>query len=286
MEEIVVILNPAARSARARRSWNRIGQLPSIRTVHVTAGPGEARTIAARAVQRGAKIVVAAGGDGTVNEVVNGIAGTEAALGILPVGTMNVFATELGIPARLPDAWRVIQAGFLREIDVAAANRQYFVQLAGVGLDAQVVKETPWDMKRNFGPLSYLISAAQVVARKPPVVVAEFDGRSLEGSFVLVGNGRFYGGPIVFFKDARIDDGLLDVLIFKNVSHLDIARYFGNVLMGSHTSLSDVEYFQTKKVLVRSEEEVPVELDGELAMELPVTFRIAARKLRVVVPQL
>ena len=285
MDEILVILNPTARSARARNAWKRIGQLPNCTTVHATSAAGEARAIAAQAAEKGYRIVVAAGGDGTINEVVNGLAGTDVALGVLPVGTMNVFATELGLPSRLGDAWRVIQTGHTREIDLAAANRQYFVQLAGVGLDAQVVKETPSDMKRNLGPLSYLISAAQVVARKPPVVIAEADGRSVEGSFVLVGNGRFYGGPFAFFKDARIDDGQLDVLVFKNVSHLDIARYFGNILMGSHTTLSDVEYFQTRKVHVRSDEAVPVEVDGELAMELPVTFRISSRKLRVVVPQ-
>ena len=212
--------------------------------------------------------MVAAGGDGTINEVVNGLAGSETALGVLPVGTMNVFAAELGVPNRLRDAWRVIKARHLRTIDLARANRQYFVQLAGVGLDAQVVKETSWTSKRNFGPLSYLFSTAQIASRKPPRIIAEADGRTVEGSFILIGNGRFYGGPIAFFKKARVDDGLLDVLIFKKMGHLDLARYFAHIVMGRHTSLSDVEYFQAGKVQMHSADDVPVEVDGELTTDI------------------
>ncbi len=237
------------------------------------------------AVEKGFRVVVAAGGDGTINEVVNGLAGSEVALGVLPVGTMNVFAAELGLPNRLRDAWKVIQNGCIRPVDLACVNRHYFIQLAGVGLDAQVVKETSLQLKRNFGPLSYVISAAQIAARKPPRIIVEANGNTLEGSFVLIGNGRFYGGPVAFFPDSRIDDGLLDVLVFQNQSYLDIARYLGHVLVGQHTRLSDVEYFQTKKLHVSSPDHVPVEADGELAAELPVTFRIAAKKLRVVVPE-
>jgi diacylglycerol kinase (ATP) len=285
MSEVLVILNPAARSERAGNIVERLRVLVDDEAaIIVTTEAGEARALAAAAAERGASMVVAAGGDGTINEVVNGLAGSGTALGVLPVGTMNVFAAELGVPSRLRDAWRVIRAGHLRTIDLARANRHYFVQLAGVGLDAQVVKETTWTSKRNFGPLSYLFSTAQIAARKPPRLVVENEGKVCEGSFVLIGNGRFYGGPIAFFKKARVDDGLLDVLVFKRMSHLDLARYFANIVIGRHTGLSDVEYFQARKVHISSEDAVPVEVDGELASELPVTFRISSKKLRVVVP--
>jgi YegS/Rv2252/BmrU family lipid kinase len=283
MQEILVILNPAARSERAKAVWRRIEKLPNC-TMRVTAAPGDARAFAAAAVTEGFTTIVAAGGDGTVNEVVNGMVGSEAALGILPVGTMNVFAAELGLPGDLEEAWAVIRAGRTRRVDLVRANHQYFVQLAGVGLDAQVVQATSWQFKKNFGPLSYLISAAQIAARKPPRLFVEADDQVREGSFVLIGNGRYYGGPVAFFKDARIDDGKLDVLIFKNLAYLDIARYLATVFMGKHTEQPDVEYFQTKKATVRSDEDVPVEVDGEVVASLPVTFRISSRKLRVVVP--
>ena len=283
MQEILVILNPAARSARAKKTWKQIENFPRC-TLRTTAASGDARAAAERGVEEGFTTIVAAGGDGTVNEVVNGIAGSDVALGILPVGTMNVFAAELGLPGDLDEAWAVIRAGRTRKVDLVRANSRYFVQLAGVGLDAQVVQETSWNFKKNFGPLSYVISAAQIAARKPPRLIVEADGIEREGSFVLIGNGRYYGGPVAVFKDARIDDGKLDVLIFKNLGYLDIARYLGTIFMGKHTGLSDVEYFQTKKAAVRSEEDVPVEVDGEAVIRLPVTFRISSRKLRVVVP--
>ncbi len=250
----------------------------------MTKAPGDARAFAAAAVKEGFATIVAAGGDGTVNEVVNGLAGSDAALGILPVGTMNVFAAELGLPGDLDEAWAVIRGGRKRRVDLLRANQQYFIQLAGVGLDALVVQATSVDFKKNFGPLSYLIAAAQIAAQKPPRLFVEADGEVREGSFVLIGNGRYYGGPVAFFKEARIDDGKLDVLIFKNLAYLDIARYLANVFMGKHTRLPDVDYFQTKKALVRSAQEVPVEVDGEVVTRLPVTFRVSSRKLRVVVP--
>lgn len=279
-----MILNPAARSEKARATWERIGAFPSAK-VQLTAAPGDARGLAAWGVEKGFRTVVAAGGDGTINEVVNGLAGSDVALGILPIGTMNVFAAELGLPSDLAAAWEVVIAGRVRKIDLARANEQYFVQLAGVGLDAQVVKETSWASKKNFGPLSYLVSAAQIAARKPPQLIIEADELTREGSFVLIGNGRYYGAPIKVFHDALIDDGLLDVLIFKNLGYLDIARYLASIAMGRHTQLADVEYFQTRKVRVHSADDVPVEVDGELAGHLPVTFRISSRKLRVLTAQ-
>ena len=284
MEKILVILNPAARSERAGGTWEKIQSLPAA-TVQTTSAPGDARSIAAWGVEQGFATVVAAGGDGTINEVVNGLVGSDVALGILPVGTMNVFAAELGLPNSIEKAWDIVQARYTRRVDLVRANEQYFVQLAGVGLDAQVVQATSRNFKKNFGPLSYLVSAAQIAARKPPKLLVEHDDVRTEGSFVLIGNGRYYGGPVAFFKDARIDDGKLDVLIFKNLGYLDLVRYLGTILMGSHTDLADVEYFQTKRVAVSSEEEVPVEVDGEVVTKLPVTFRISSRKLRVVVPK-
>jgi diacylglycerol kinase (ATP) len=282
MDEILVILNPAARSERARNVWDRIESLPRAR-VRPTEAPGDARRFAREAADAGIRVVVAAGGDGTINDVVNGIAGSGTALGILPVGTMNVFAAELGLPNDLEEAWEVIEAGYTRSIDLAQANDHFFVQLAGIGFDAQVVERTSWNFKKNFGPLSYLVSAAQIAAEKPPRIVVESEGRTWEGSFVLIGNGRFYGAPIKVFKEAKLDDGLLDILILKNLGYLDLARFLTGVFTGTHTEFEDVDYFQTSLANVRSDEEVPVEVDGELMGKLPVDFRIAPRKLPVVV---
>ena len=282
----IVILNPAARSERARRWHERVEAITRGAVICATSRCGDAETIARRAAAEGFETIVAAGGDGTINEVVNGIAGTNAMLGLLPMGTMNVFALELGIPAsNLGLCWEIIQKQNSRLIDMPRANHKHFVQLAGVGLDAQVVKETSRAFKRSFGPLSYLVSAAQIAARRPPLLRIESANAITEqGSFVLVGNGRLYGGPFPFFKNAVIDDGLLDVVIFKQLGYLEIIKYLQNVIFTSAIRLPEVEYFQTERLRVTSDEEVPVEIDGELIGTCPVEFQIQKQGLRVLVP--
>jgi diacylglycerol kinase (ATP) len=193
---------------------------------------------------------------------------------------------ELGLPANdLELCWSIIQSESTRLVDLPNANRKYFVQLAGVGLDAQVVKETSSKLRRNFGPLSYLISAAQIAARQPPQLFIESENASInEGSFVLVGNGRLYGGPFPFFKHAVIDDGLLDVVVFKRLGYLEIIKYLQDVVFSSEIHAPEIEYFQTQRLRVTSDEKVPVEVDGELMGNCPVEFAVRPRSLRVFVP--
>jgi len=286
VKDTIVILNPASRGARTQRLRDQVEKLAGEAIVRATSGAGEAERLARNAALEGYKKIVAAGGDGTINEIVNGIAGHNVTLGVLPIGTMNVFATELGLPLNdLGRCWKIIQQGRTHRVDLPRANRKHFVQLAGVGLDAQAVKETSGAFKRSFGPLSYLISAVQVASRTPPVLRIESkDAVTVEGSFVLVGNGRLYGGRFPFFKQAVMNDGLLDVIVFKRLSYLDIIRYLQDVVFTPQISSPEVEYFKTKQLRVSSDEIVPVEIDGELIGNCPVEFRIRAGGLRVLTP--
>jgi len=283
----VVILNPVAGGPETLRGWQeRVESIAHDCPIRVIAHPGEAEALARNAVEEGFVRIVAAGGDGTVNHVANGIAGTNAALGLLPLGTVNVFAMELGLPAHnLQVCWSIIEDGNVRLVDLPSANGKHFVQLAGVGLDAQVVKETSLAFKRSFGPLSYLISAAQIAARKPPKLFIESENAPVEeASFVLIGNGRLYGGPFPFFKHAVLDDGLFDVVVFKRLGYLEIMKYLQDVVFSSVIRAPEVEYFQTQRLRVTSEQDVPVELDGELAGNCPVEVRIQKKALQVLAP--
>src|SRR5216110_3956145 len=287
MTDTVVILNPTAGNPETLRAWQeRVESVTRGCPIRVTSHPGEAEALARRAVEEGFARIVAAGGDGTVTQVANGLAGSNAALGLLPMGTVNVFAMELGLPLNnLQLCWDIIEGANMRLVDLPSANGKCFVQLAGVGLDAQAVKETSLASKRSFGPLSYLISAAQIAARQPPKLYIESESGSVgEGSFVLIGNGRLYGGPFPFFKRALIDDGLLDVVVFKRIGYLDIIRYLQEVIFSSSISMPELEYFQTKYLRVSSEEDVPVEVDGEVIGTCPVEFRVRERGLRVLAP--
>lgn len=286
MTNTIVILNPAAHSDRAKRSQARVESLARGCTVCATSSAQEAESLARNAVKEGFQKIVAAGGDGTIHAVVNGLAGSSATLGLLPIGTVNVFAIELGLPIHnLELCWNIIERDHVRLIDLPSANGNYFVQLAGVGLDAQVVKETSLALKRNFGPLSYLISAAHIAARRPPRLFIESANAPIdEASFVLIGNGRRYGGPFPFFKHAALDDGLLDVVAFRQVGYLEIIKYLQEVFFSSDITLPEVEYFQTQRLRITSDQDVPVELDGELVGNCPVEFELRHHRLRVLAP--
>jgi YegS/Rv2252/BmrU family lipid kinase len=286
VNKTIVILNPAARSDKALRFAERIRRLAPKAVLRLTSEPGDACRLAREAVAEGYETIVAAGGDGTINGVVNGVAGSTARMGILPLGTVNVLAKEVGIPeGNLAAAWEIIVKGETLALDLPLANDQYFIQLAGVGLDAEVVRRTSHESKKNFGPLSYILTLVQLAAARPPKVVLESEGwPPREGCFALIGNGRLYGGPFPIFKRASLYDGLLDVVLFKNQSHWDVIRYFQAIAFGTHSELPDVEYFQTSTLRVSGNGEVPVELDGELAGSLPCEFRISPSKLNVLAP--
>jgi diacylglycerol kinase (ATP) len=285
--DTVVILNPRAGSLDTVRDWQgRVESVAGDWPIRVTSHANEAEALTKHAIEEGFGCIVAAGGDGTVNQVANGIGDSHVALGILPLGTVNVFAMELGLPSNdLPLCRDIIVAGKMRFIDLPSANKKYFVQLGGVGLDAQAVKETSLAFKRSLGPLSYLISAAQIAARQPPTLLIESERTpASEGSFVLIGNGRFYGGPFPFFKQAVIDDGLLDVVVFKRLGYLEIMKYLHDVVFSSDIRVPEIEYFQARSLRITSEQDVPVELDGELAGNCPVEFQMHERALRVLAP--
>ena len=284
MNRICIIANPAARGVQSRlKSLERLTRNVVIKT---TNGPGDAEAQTERAVEQGYATIVAAGGDGTVNEVVNGIGSAPVALGILPMGTVNVFAMELGSPLNLLSAWKVIRNHKVRSIDLASANGHLFVQMAGVGVDAQVVQRNNRHIKHVLGPLSYLLTATQVVAEKPPRLRVFCDGRpTVEGSFVLVGNGRFYGGPFALFSEADMQDGLLDICVFKHMNYLALMRYLRGLVFGSLTKFTDVDYFKASHLVVKSDRLVPLEADGEVAGHSPVEFTVRRKKLRVLVPE-
>ena len=292
MKKTLIILNPAAHSDKAARLVDQLGALSRGAEIRISSMPGDGETLARNATQEGFTTIIAAGGDGTINEVVNGIAGgvpgstSRATLGILPVGTMNVFAVELGIPLNsLEKAWKVIEQGSVRQLDLPRAGARCFVQLAGVGLDAEVVRRTTRESKKALGPLSYLLSLAQIAGEKPPPITLESGhGTARPGSFILLGNGRFYGGPFKMFRKGSHTDGLLDVLVFKNQSPWDLLRYMHAILMGQHVNLDDVEYFQSSMITLRAEEPVPYELDGEFAGYLPLDVTLDRRALSVLAP--
>ena len=264
----------------------------------LTAAAGDARRLAAEAVQEGFEIVAAAGGDGTVNEVLNGLGDApdgfkRACLGVLPLGTVNVFARELKIPRRLEAAWNSIVAARETTIDLpameyAAANgagsRRYFAQLAGAGLDARAIELVQWQLKKKVGPLAYVAAGIHALARPALKIVVNDGQRSVTGELVLIGNGRLYGGQFRIFPQADLRDGLLDICVFPRVNWFTLARCAPRLLLTGLIPPGAAQCLRAAAFELTSDSPTPVEADGELVGHLPARFSIQRSALRVIVP--
>ncbi len=218
----------------------------------------------------------------------NGLAGSGTALGVLPTGTMNVFARELGIPFDpLEKAFEVIERGHIREVDLFLANGAPFVQMAGVGFDAMIIEETTWESKKILGPLAYLVAAVRVLGERPPKMeVICPGGFREEGVAVIAGNGSLYGGQFRLFRNADNCDSKLDVLVFKEAGYKFVLDSLRGLAMGGIDLAESTSYFQAEEFVVRADRDVPVEVDGELLGRFQeIRFTESSRRLRVLAPE-
>ena len=292
-----MILNPAARGNKARHFRHQLDAIGSQCALKATTAPGDARRLAAEAVGEGFDLIVAAGGDGTANEVLNGLGDapdgfTRARLGILPLGTVNVFARELKLPLRIERAWEVLQRGRETQIDLPRAEfsakggrrRQYFLQLAGAGLDARAIELVDWGHKKKIGPLAYVIAGLKALREPKPGITVRADGREIGGELVLVGNGRFYGGSFEIFPAADLQDGLLEVSVFPRVNWGTLLRCVPNFVARQRLPEGVVQRMRAATFELTSATAAAFELDGEWAGHLPARFFIGRERLRVIVP--
>ena len=289
-------------------------------SVHETRGPRDAIALARRAAANGSDVVIAAGGDGTVNEVANGIVGTDSALGVLPLGTVNVWALQMGIPiprhiapavrldrlvsgleARvdrplpvnyyrsvLLDAARILVEGETYHVDVGEVGGRRFLMWAGVGLDAEVTVRVSPEDKKAFGPWAFVGSALDVMREyKSTNTRLTLDGevKQVQTSFVVVSNIQLYGGALPMGARACVDDGLLDVCIFKGDGLLNYVQHVLKVAARQHLSDSQIEYHQCQEIVVESADTLPVHVDDEPFTQTPVTIRIVPGALRAILPK-
>lgn len=284
---VPLLLNPNARGSHTMLLRRWLSRRPGEFAIGEHASLEEARSWVRSHADCGAPVVVAAGGDGTLNIVASELAGTQTALGVLPSGSVNVFAREIGLPFRNFEAcYQIIRAGKMQEIDVFCANSLPFLQMAGVGFDACVVERTTWEKKKKWGPLAYVFSALSVLREKPEtVILTEPDGSEHAGVFVVMGNGRLYGGSFPLFPLAEMADGLLDVLVFKKLGlslagQFARAVFFWKKLPGS----PHIEYLRLPACQVKTSAGLPFELDGDVRGNGPVAVSLSDKKLKVIVP--
>lgn len=292
---ICLIFNPTARGDKAKRLQSHLDAIGSECALKQTRSAGDARTLAAEAVREGFDVIVAAGGDGTLNEVVNGIADEpeglkNTRLGTLPLGTINVFAREFGIPIDLQQAWQTVTQGAEIEIDLPcvthdnAHSKHYFAQLAGAGVDARAVELVDYDLKKKIGPLAYVYAGIKAVAADKPMIRVQVGDRETAGELVLIGNGKLYGGDYPIFDRADPRDGLLDICVFPRFDWGAVFKTGWAWLSRDWRQLGGVEYFQSREIKLSSNPQAPIEADGEAIGSLPSTISIDGKRLRAIVP--
>lgn len=263
-----------------------------------TRAQGEATAMARQAAEQGYDMVVAVGGDGTLREVVSGLAASETVLGTLPVGTGNVWARNLGIPfwtptspSALQEAARILVDGTIRRIDLGRIGEHHFLLHAGVGFDARVALEVEPRRKaamrglRNLGYVATVLGLA--FSMRGARMTITVDGRTIRqrALMVLVLNAQFYAGSFRVAPKAFLDDGLLDVYVFKGSSTLDTVGHIGKLILGLHLRDPQAEFFQARRIDVRGDAPLPVQADGDPLGEAPVSICVAPGALRVIIPR-
>lgn len=256
---------------------------------HATTGAGDATKAARIAVERKYDIVIAAGGDGTINEVVNGLAEQEfrPKLGIVPTGTTNDFARALHIPRDVEAAIDIIIKGETIPVDIGRMNDKYFINIAGGGKLTELTYEVPSKLKTMLGQLAYYLKGIEMLPSfKATEVSIEYDGKLFEGEAMLflVGLTNSVGGFEKLAPHSSINDGLFSLLILTKTNLADFIRVASLALKGEHINDPRVIYTKANRIKVRSEDKVQLNLDGEYGGLLPAEFVNLYRHLEVFVP--
>ncbi len=300
--KVQIIYNPVAGPRDVHAEVGHVaahlrGQGWSVQSAETRAS-GEAAQYAREAVQSGCQLVLAVGGDGTLNEAVHGLAGSRVALGTLPVGTSNVWAKEVGIPMHTPlhhtsllDSWRALEEGSVYRIDTGRANDRHFLLWSGIGFDARVIAdvEPQYEAKRRWGALVFIAAGVSLAA-----TFAGTRARiTIDGAYyrrrvilILVSNTQKYGGGLIRpAPHACIDDGYFDMFVCEGHGPLATARHTLGLLTGQHMRDPRVSYYRVRQIRIETARPMPVHLDGAPAGETPLEIRVLPKSLNVLLPR-
>ena len=292
---IVLIANPASGTAQGSDALGEVQQ--QLRSaghdVHVreTAARGDAERFAHDSAASGVDIVVAVGGDGTLNEVVNGVASApdgleRCAIGLIPAGTGNDFARTLGM-AESDVALAALAAGHERRVDLVSLGDRVFLNASAGGFTAETSANVSSGMKQAVGTLAYLIGGARAVLEYEPVGVrVEWEGRSLEADLQLfaICNGAYIGGGHQLAPTARPDDGLMEVCLVRATSTLDFLALLPRLSSGHHVDDDDVAYFRTRAVTLSFSRTIKINTDGEVLEAARCEYVMRPGAVRLIAP--
>jgi len=289
MERALIIYNPKARNAPGTSRLRAAADFYRMHGWRIDLAPtlaaGHATLLAREAAEGGTPVVFSCGGDGTLNEVVNGLVGTETRLALIRGGTGNVFAKEIHLPRSPEKALRVLLEGEEGKFDLGKANDRYFLLMCGVGFDAAVVRKVPSHTKKLLGTTSYVLWGVAEVARyrsKPVVIrLGDEEEQEIDLYWMLLGNTRSYGGVLNIAHDAIADDGLLDAYIFAG-SRIPITTA-ARLAVQRQDGAPGVSFQRLRELSVVTPG-MPVQADGEYFGETPMTFTVERQAITILMP--
>ena len=262
--------------------------------IKLTEGPGDGRRIAKEAVEKNLSVVVAVGGDGTINEVIQELAGSETALGVLPSGTVNVWAREIGIPLDNPGAREILVHGQTRRIDLGQVNERYFLLMSTIGLDAEITHTVEKKHNKRFGVIEYIFQTLKIGFGYPNFTVfLQMGKRTIKARVlqVVFGNTQLYAGAIKFTWRAKCDDGLLDISLVHSLTALKRVDMLIDFLLKRKQRQQWVRYESAEEVRIHTNKPVALQVDGDPEGYTnkrgvpPTIIHIAPQSLNVIVPQ-
>jgi diacylglycerol kinase (ATP) len=295
------VVNPAAGNWSAGKRWpeleRRAAELGLGGESFVSDAPGRAVELTRRALDDGAELLVVVGGDGTVNEAVNGIlsAGADCELAVVPCGTGDDLARTFGIPTNAEEALAVAAGGRARRVDAGRAHvasgdgesECYFANFAGAGISGGIAQRGAVTSRRLGARAAYFWATVAVFARWQNVpMTIEFDGETREGRMleVIVANGAYAAGGMRIAPDASPDDGQFDVVLIGDASKLDFMTTFPRIYRGKHVGHPKVDVLKARTVTVTPETPLPVVLDGEQPGTTPVRLEVLPGALKLRAP--
>lgn len=291
MDRILFIINPVAGGGKAKKLLPVIDKYMvktgKIYDIVLTSRPKEATIISKQAIEKGYTTIVAVGGDGTINEVAIGILESgKGTLGIIPSGTGNDLARTLNIPFDPIEAMDIIIKGNKKQIDIGFVNNNPFLNIASIGLDSEVVKNTEKIKIRIRSRIAYVIGVLSTLFNfKDKRVQLEIDDVSMDKNIFLiaVGNGKYYGGGLKILPMAIAEDGYFHVCVINKASKIKLLFLFPSIFKGKHIKFrKDVEIFKAKKIKIVTEEKTYLNIDGEIYdNEKETLFKVGDKRLTV-----
>lgn len=291
---IVLISNPTAKRASDKKIAQASRYLMSKGykvEVLFTEKKGNAESLAREAIRELPSLIIAAGGDGTFNEVINGIAGSEIPMAILPLGTTNVLAKEIGVPENVEGAMEIAVTGTTKTISLGkiAITRlsslvsRYFVLMAGIGFDGEAVFGINETFKKISGKGAYIFSGLKVLpVFNPHELTFNIDGKTYYGYSAIISKTAKYGGNFKITPDARLTDPTFYICLFKGKKRLDVLRYVFGIATRSHLRFKDIEYLKAKRVQIDGN--AHVQIDGDYFGMTPAKVEVAPNTLRLIHP--